>query len=84
MTKAEIIDYLYEIHTHADYSIEDIADDLAIPVRHGRWIPCHPLGDDGPEGYMCSVCHVGGWEKTNFCNDCGADVRKGGDNGKAD
>ena len=51
----------------------------AVPVRHGRWIPCHPLGDDAPEGYMCSACHVGGWEKTNFCPNCGADMRKDGD-----
>ena len=44
----------------------------AVPVVHGHWIPCYPLGDDGTEGYMCSVCHVGGWEKTNFCPHCGA------------
>lgn len=44
----------------------------AVPMVHGRWIPCHPLGDDAPEGYMCSVCRVGGWEKTNFCPNCGA------------
>lgn len=50
----------------------------AVPVVHGQWIPCHPLGDDAPEGYMCSVCHVGGWEKTNFCNNCGAEMRKDG------
>ena len=47
----------------------------AVPVRHGRWIPCHPLGDGTPEGYMCSVCHIGGWEETNFCPMCGADMR---------
>ena len=51
----------------------------AVSVKHGRWIPCHPLGDDTPEAYMCSVCHVGGWEKTNFCPNCGADMRKDGD-----
>ena len=51
----------------------------AVPVRHGRWIPCRPLGDGTPEGYMCSVCHVGGWEKTNFCPECGADMRKDDD-----
>ena len=41
-------------------------------VRRGRWILCRPLGDGTPDGYMCSVCHVGGWEKTNFCQNCGA------------
>lgn len=56
VTKAEIIDYLYEIHTHADYSIEDIADDLAVPVVRCKdcrwrddqsgstaWMPCRAL-----------------------------------------
>ena len=28
MTREEITEYLYEINTRADYSIEDIADDL--------------------------------------------------------
>lgn len=41
-------------------------------VRHGRWISCHPLGDNTPEGYICSACRVGGWEQTNFCPNCGA------------
>lgn len=51
-----------------------------VPVRHGRWEPCHPLGDNTPEGYMCSVCHVGGWAKTDICLNCGAkmDGKNGG------
>ena len=44
----------------------------AVQVRHGRWIPCHPLGDNAPDGYMCSACHVGGWDETDFCPNCGA------------
>ena len=48
----------------------------AIPVVHGRWITCHPLGDDAPEGYMCSVCHVGGWDETDFCPNCGAKMNR--------
>lgn len=71
MTKAEIIDYLYDIHTHADYSIEDIAEDLVVPVRHGHWI--------GGEIGKCSVCGHKGcssdiWNDGNvmFCPHCGA------------
>lgn len=54
--------------------IKELPSVDAVPVRHGQWIPCYPLGDDGPEGYMCSVCHIGGWEKTNFCSECGANM----------
>lgn len=82
MTKAEIIDYLYEIHTHADYSIEDIADDLAVPVVHGRW-------KEDPSGYgfwMCSACgFVSEAFAANllyrYCPHCGADMRKDGERG---
>ena len=56
---------------------EDTVD--VVPVVHGRWIPCFPLGDGTPEGYMCSVCRVGGWEKTNFCPHCGARNIEGDD-----
>lgn len=39
MTKDEIIEYLYENHTRADIKIEEMAEDLAEPVRKkGKWI----------------------------------------------
>lgn len=44
----------------------------AIPVRHGEWMLCSPLYEDGPSGYVCSECKIGGWEKTNYCPHCGA------------
>ena len=31
MDKQEIIDYLYSFNTHADITIEEMAEDLAIP-----------------------------------------------------
>ena len=84
MTKAEIIDYLYEIHAHADYSIEDIADDLAVPVRHGRWVPkFNGNFKGGAYWYECSECgHTvpGGLQSGKiFCENCGSDMRKDGE-----
>jgi hypothetical protein len=48
MTKQEIIDYLYDVNCYADYTIEDIAEDLATPC--GRW---KPYMDDT---YICTNC----------------------------
>lgn len=81
MTKAEIIDYLYEIHAHADYSIEDIADDLAVPVRRGRWEE-DVYNEDS--FWRCTACgFVSEAHAANllykFCPNCGADMRKDGD-----
>lgn len=36
MTRAEIIEYLYDNNVHGDLKIEDMADDLVEP----QWIPC--------------------------------------------
>lgn len=79
MTKAEIIDYLYDIHAHADYTIEDIAEDLTTSARHGRWIDC-----DTQCGIACSICgtpvddfcrsidYIDLEYKPNYCPHCGA------------
>ena len=48
------------------------------PVRHGQWIWLSPMTDT----MMCSEC---GWNiidesfKSNFCPDCGADMRGDGE-----
>ena len=83
----EQLELLSNGHIHIDRmaymnDIDALPTVDAVPVRHGHWIPCHPLGDDGPEGYMCSVCRVGGWEKTDFCPHCGA--RMDGDGNETD
>ena len=67
-----ITDKQREYSECVQYAVQKMPTVDAVPVVHGHWIPCHPLGDDTPEGYMCSFCHVGGWEKTNFCHHCGA------------
>ena len=51
----------------------------AVPVVHGRWIHRTPNNGHTPPYDECDNC---GWEvriKTNFCPNCGADMRKDGD-----
>ena len=48
------------------------AADVA-PVRHGRWIASHD------EFCACSICKYPvyvGWNKTNYCPNCGAKMAK--------
>ena len=48
------------------------AADVA-PVRHGRWIASHD------EFCACSICKYPvyvGWNKTNYCPNCGAKMDK--------
>lgn len=76
-------------HTECQFE-DDLADDLeqminnqptieAVQVVHGEWILRH-IG----AGHMweCSVCHkrpdIYVKNDTNFCPNCGADMRKGG------
>ena len=47
--KQEIIDYLYEFNTHADITIEEMADDL-IEIPSGFWIK------QNSNTYECSKC----------------------------
>ena len=51
----------------------------AVPVVHGRWIHRTPNNGHTPPYDECDNC---GWEvriKTNFCPNCGADMRKDGE-----
>lgn len=48
---------------------------------HGEWIFVHPLQEDDCGAYMCSVCKTGDFNlrgDENFCPNCDADMRKGG------
>lgn len=54
----------------------------AVPVVHGEWILHHDVfGEPVAE---CSRCKVQGIILGNFCPNCGADMRKDGDDGKTD
>ena len=46
----------------------------AKPVVHGRWIG---IEDDemNDVSFVCSVCDLENEEKTDFCPNCGADMR---------
>ena len=55
------------------------------PVRHGQWIDC--VDDYACDYIRCSACgaEYASWldecTHTNFCPECGADMRGGADNG---
>lgn len=55
------------------------------PVRHGYWIDC--VDDYACDYIRCSACgaEYASWldecTHTNFCPECGADMRGGADNG---
>lgn len=46
-------------------------------VRHGRWIMLEPYGAHHTRRRKCSECgEIKAQELTNFCPDCGADMRE--------
>ena len=48
--------------------------------RKGEWIYYRETGYGNPYGhYECSLCGDGYGYKTNFCPNCGADMREGED-----
>lgn len=48
------------------------AADVA-PVVHGRWIPFH--SEIAGDMQYCSACEIGFGAKTDYCPNCGADMR---------
>ena len=74
--ETEGVGFYYE--HYVDY-IKDLPS--VIPQKpKGKWIPIHPLQEDDPGAYMCSVCGCGDWgldpKIDNFCFNCGADMRE--------
>ena len=48
--------------------------------QKGKWIYCRETGYGNPYGHFeCSVCGDGYGYKTNFCPNCGADMREESD-----
>ncbi len=50
----------------------------AVPVKHGKWmeiIEVNELGDAYQSGVYCSECGHTDCYESNFCPDCGADMR---------
>ena len=52
----------------------------AEPVRHGRWIPT--TGLKHPDWFTCSECTGQFDKKWNYCPNCGAMMRTGGNRGR--
>lgn len=57
----------------------------AEPVKHGRWEKRKAIVfDDEMVGYRCSNCNTTWDAETNYCPNCGADMRERKDNGNVD
>ena len=54
----------------------------SVQPRRGKWIYSEGSGYGNPYGhYECSLCGDGYGYKTNFCPNCGADMREGDPDG---
>lgn len=64
-------EYVYDTNAILE-SIDDQPTVDAVEVVHGHWITV-----EGREhlGVVCSNCHKWFGEKTNYCPNCGADMR---------
>lgn len=91
ISRCELFNRLAPVQTLGEaYGIIQGMDTVdAVPVRHGQWMEIPEA-----EMFMCSECgepglsfddvYIYDLKPANFCPHCGADMRKGGDNGKAD
>lgn len=76
MTKAGIIEYLYDNNVRGDITIEQMAEDLAADRPQGEWID---RGMRVPCSWVkkCSLCghETDTWRWCNFCPNCGARMK---------
>ena len=93
MDRKEAIEYAkfrLECHTKGDGEYTDYGEFLVAAIealqeperKKGKWISA--LKDDGDSLLRCSICNYPVsyfWGRTNFCPECGADLR-GNNNGK--
>ena len=85
----EIDDYMRGNESKSAYIVTGICDALelfeeqptvdAVPVVHGEWIE-HKWAEEVSgfliSNFECSQCHMWKRYNTNFCPECGADMRK--------
>lgn len=71
MTKSEIIEYLYEINTHSDLTIEQMASDLADRPQ-GEWIESFKSVETRRGAYLGTKFVHDGWS----CSECSEVVGK--------
>lgn len=85
----EIDDYMRGNESKAAYIVTGICDALELfeeqptvdakPVVHGEWIEhkwAEEVGGWLISNFECSQCHMWKRYNTNFCPECGADMRK--------
>ena len=86
--KSDVINMVSEM-LEDEWGYDGIKDDVesivskipsfnAAPVVHGEWIDYLPVSGDSNLQPRCSQCELTNDAKTNFCPNCGADMR--GDN----
>ena len=81
MTNKEAISNLNHIYGMVAPDIQRSLDVAikALERPQGEWIYERPNGKTYSDFVFCSVCHKhGGFNKTNFCPNCGASMKKGG------
>ena len=69
---------LENLSVSAILTIEEQPTVEAVPVVHGKWIDIREFSKDVPK-CKCSICgyiHIGLESDSNFCPNCGADMRE--------
>ena len=68
--------------SHFTVQIEEAPTVGAVEVVHGRWEKRKAIVfDDEMVGYRCSKCNTTWDAETNYCPNCGADMRERKENG---
>lgn len=68
--------YCWVIRGDAAHAIDSIPSADVAEVRHGKWVngECSECGGDAPFWPMATTYY-----RSNFCPNCGADMRKDGE-----
>ena len=84
--EADILRDLWRFSVSEKYTEKEIRDALDKAIKalkqerpHGEWIYHKEWEFDGECAFECSKCGMGVDVDYNFCPNCGADMRKGGD-----
>ena len=58
-----------------NYLIEPPEQADVQPMKRGKWLEIAGYDGWGETIYQCSECKITEWVKSNFCPNCGADLR---------
>ena len=74
----EILTYMKNAYGKKPNQALDLAIKALEDRPQGEWIYERPNGKTHSDFVFCSICHKsGGFYKTNFCGNCGAEMVKG-------